>query len=438
MQGSVWGSLFCTASMDKLGQLAYENENLLYWYKGAVAVPPLCMVDDILAVQECSQDSVRINAVINSFVEMKKLRLSSDKCSKIHVGKDSTLCPDLKTHELSMKNSRQEKYLGDMINSSGKVKETIEARVAKGHGIVSEILAILSEIPLGAYKLEMGLKLRQAMLLNGVLFNSEAWHSVSNDDINLLEKLDESLLRSLLQNHPKCPIEFLYLETGSISIGHIVSSRRIMYLRTILRREDEELVKRVYREQEENTTPGDFVEMVKADLVRYNISYDENMIKTSKDDDFKSMVRKHVKETAFKELKMKQESHSKVKVIKYETFEKQSYLVSPMFSDEDVGVLSNLRSHTTRGIRGNFGQLYKNNTSCPLKCWPSDSPPLKDTQQHLLVCKKITLNADSVANNHIKYDDIYGSVTEQKAVTTLYRDILHKRQQLLENSPTSG
>ena len=150
------------------------------------------------------------------------------------------------------------------------------------------------------------------------------------------------------------------------------------------------------------------------------------------------MVRKHIKEKAFKELKMKQESHSKVKVIKYETFEKQSYLVSPMFSDEDVGVLSNLCSHTTRGIRGNFGQLYKNNTSCPLKCWPSDSPPLKDTQQHLLVCKKITLNADSVANNKIKYDDIYGSVTEQKAVTTLYRDILHKRQQLLENSPTSG
>ena len=44
------------------------------------------------------------------------------------------------------------------------------------------------------------------MLLNGVLFNSEAWHSVSNDDINQLEKLDESLLQSLLQNPPNCPI----------------------------------------------------------------------------------------------------------------------------------------------------------------------------------------------------------------------------------------
>ena len=47
MQGSVWGSLFCTTTMDKLGQLAYENSELLYIYKGLGSVPPICMVDDI-------------------------------------------------------------------------------------------------------------------------------------------------------------------------------------------------------------------------------------------------------------------------------------------------------------------------------------------------------------------------------------------------------
>ena len=30
MQGTVWGSLFCTASMDKLGKLIYQNEDLLF------------------------------------------------------------------------------------------------------------------------------------------------------------------------------------------------------------------------------------------------------------------------------------------------------------------------------------------------------------------------------------------------------------------------
>ena len=70
MQGSVWGSLLCTTTMDKLGKLVYEDENLLYRYKGLVAVPSLCMVDDIMSIQKCS-DSGRINAVINAFIEMK-------------------------------------------------------------------------------------------------------------------------------------------------------------------------------------------------------------------------------------------------------------------------------------------------------------------------------------------------------------------------------
>ena len=73
MQGSVWGSLFCTATMDKLGQLAYENEQLIYWYKGSVACPPLFIVDDILSIQKCSQASVKINSVINAFIELKSV-----------------------------------------------------------------------------------------------------------------------------------------------------------------------------------------------------------------------------------------------------------------------------------------------------------------------------------------------------------------------------
>ena len=146
------------------------------------------MVDDILAVQTCSEATVQVNAVINSFIELKKLTLSAKKCSKIHVGKQSICCPVVKVHDNPMKNSDKEKYLGDQLHKTAKIKVTIEDRVAKGHGIVNEIVAILSDIPLGVYRVEIGLQLRQAMFLNGVLFNSEAWHNVADKDIELLEK----------------------------------------------------------------------------------------------------------------------------------------------------------------------------------------------------------------------------------------------------------
>ena len=58
--------------------------------------------------------------------------------------------------------SSQEKYLGDMINTTGNAKATGADRISRGHGTVREIRAILNEVPLGRYKIEMVLHLRQA------------------------------------------------------------------------------------------------------------------------------------------------------------------------------------------------------------------------------------------------------------------------------------
>ena len=89
-----------------------------------------------------------------------------------------------------------------------KKKATIEDRAAKGYGIVTEILAILDEIPLVSYRMDMGLK-----LMNGILFSCEGWQGLGKDDLRVLEKVDESLHRALLQSQPKIPLEFVYLET---------------------------------------------------------------------------------------------------------------------------------------------------------------------------------------------------------------------------------
>ena len=65
------------------------------------------------------------------------------------------------------------------MTDDGKINKTIEDRKAKGFVLISSILAILHEIPLGKFKIEMGLHLRQAMLINGILYNSEAWHGLT-------------------------------------------------------------------------------------------------------------------------------------------------------------------------------------------------------------------------------------------------------------------
>ena len=62
--------------MDKLGQIVYKNEDLIYKYKDEVDIPCLGMVDDIMCIQKCNIKSVEINAAVNAFIESKKLTLS--------------------------------------------------------------------------------------------------------------------------------------------------------------------------------------------------------------------------------------------------------------------------------------------------------------------------------------------------------------------------
>ena len=148
MQGSVWGSLCCVVLMDKLGKLVYSQPDLLYFYKGSVAVPTLQMVDDVLGVQKCSPQSTQLNTAVNSFMNLEKLKLSKNKCHKIHIGKEDRNCPDLQVHGETMHESSAEKYLGDIFHKSGKNGENIKTRIAKGYVRVNTILAIGPELKL--------------------------------------------------------------------------------------------------------------------------------------------------------------------------------------------------------------------------------------------------------------------------------------------------
>ena len=53
------------------------------------------MIDDAISVSDCGRDTVTVNAIIQSKVELKNLRLGHSKCFKMHVGKKQQLCRDL-------------------------------------------------------------------------------------------------------------------------------------------------------------------------------------------------------------------------------------------------------------------------------------------------------------------------------------------------------
>ena len=96
-----------------------------------------------------------------------------------------------------------------------------------------------------------------------MLFNSEVWHSLSESDIGQSVEVDKYLLKGLLSAHDKTPVEHLYLETAALPIDFILTSRRLIYLKQILDREEEEITKKIYCCQMKNSVPGDWCELIK-------------------------------------------------------------------------------------------------------------------------------------------------------------------------------
>ena len=93
--------------------------------------------------------------------------------------------------------------------------------------------------------MQMGVHLRQAMLINGMIFNSEAWHCLTETHIKHLQLIDNQLLRSIFNAQSKISIAFLYLELGILPIKFIIASRRLNFLHEILTRNDTELLYRL-------------------------------------------------------------------------------------------------------------------------------------------------------------------------------------------------
>ena len=96
-------------------------------------------------------------------------------------------------------------------------------------GAISQIFAILNEISFGYNYVEIGMIMRESVLLSKMLLSSESWHKLFQYQIEKLNEVDKTFYRKLLNSHPKTGEEFLFSETGSLSIKIKISMRRLLY-----------------------------------------------------------------------------------------------------------------------------------------------------------------------------------------------------------------
>ena len=275
--------------------------------------------------------------------------------------------------------------------------------------------------------LEIGLKLREFMLINGLLFNSEVWYGLSEYELSELEKVDEYLLRKLLNAHSKTPKEFLYLETGSLPIRFIIKKRRISYLHHILNRDKKELISKVYFAQKRKSVKDDWANTVKKDCDDINLILNEDSAKNLKKEALKNKLKEKIYFSAFKYLQVLKSSHSKVREVSYEKLCIQPYLTDNNFTTVEKQLLFSLRGRMTN-IKNNFSSIYQN-----LNCDLCDVN-LHQTDAHLLDCNAIISSCPELnSSNSVEYEDIFDDISAQLKITKIYKIIFETKEKLEKN-----
>ena len=64
-------------------------------------------------------------------------------------------------------------------------------------------------MPFGHRRVEVGLILRDVTFVNWILCDSEAWHNISEKNIEDLEVMDRMLMKYILGAHSKVQTEFI-------------------------------------------------------------------------------------------------------------------------------------------------------------------------------------------------------------------------------------
>ena len=77
----------------------------------------------------------------------------------------------------------------------------------------------------------------------------------------------------------------------------------MLYLKTILDREDNEVIKKVYCEMKDKPLKGDWIKHVEDDLKKIGIEINEKSIKETNIGIYRSFIKKHVRNEFFRNYK---------------------------------------------------------------------------------------------------------------------------------------
>ena len=173
-------------------------------------IRPLIYQDDVTHITDSAENCADLHARISRCFEEKGLRVNSDKCSVLVIGKGKRAKQarefltdhPVKTMGAATKLRMVEKYLGDYISCEG-LKESVtaclDAREPKARSAVNEIIRIIEDPRASIISpIKMALAIIEYAVKPMYLYACETWVGISKKDEERLDNMQCEALRRVL------------------------------------------------------------------------------------------------------------------------------------------------------------------------------------------------------------------------------------------------
>ena len=421
-QGSrITGRLF-SKMMDIIAE-EIATTNIGYKLSDDLTIAMLLWVDDLLSCTTGDTNQKQMLNHINEFALKHRLIWGQSKCKIMRIGhhRKNDNKEEWKLGKMTIEETDQYRYLGDIITADGKNKVNIETRKNKTIATTIQINSIASTEVLKQIESMVLLELHDKITIPGLLANSESW-ILNKGETNELEKIELQALRNLFDLPCHTPNPAILFTFGTIYTDLRMEKKRLMYLYRILTRDDTNWTKMTLSIMD-NRGIG-WAKSIRQTLQQLNLPTDFTTIKQYRPNEWKKRVEEKIEirnkerllEDCYKETNGTKMKKTKTKHI-VDEIEEEDYIRQP------AKILTHLNKQQTKTLMiarfhmlecgGNFkGSLSETCQVCKMT---------DDEDHRLNYCNKFRQTNNADGNEKIPFENVYSTdiVTVKRIIESI-------------------
>ena len=210
------------------------------------------------------------------------------------------------------------KYLGDYFNSKGGNSDLVDKSIGSITSTITDIIAFCRELSLGNFEIHIMLQLYESIFLSKLLFNSQSWSRIKKKE---LEDLQTRPIKDVKASHE-----------NAVHNTYSWYFPRTRFLHHILNLDEKDPVFRIYKEQQEFINEPNWSNEIITIRQLYSLNYKDSEIKTFSKVKWRNIVKKSIRNYAYKELTSLAQCKTKTKEIPKHlstesTYVQQSYIL---------------------------------------------------------------------------------------------------------------